>query len=101
MMSDEISDTYDFINVGVPSGEAPHRISLYSREPRRIGRETIQQISDKKQPIQYNLQKEKCNKRKQTPQQQKQTIATIHSQPVDPKTRTLSLKSHTSSESNV
>nr|CAD2205068.1 unnamed protein product [Meloidogyne enterolobii] len=37
VLSDEVSDTYDFINAGIPSGEAPHRISLYSREPRRIG----------------------------------------------------------------
>uniref|UniRef100_A0A915N9V7 TMC domain-containing protein n=1 Tax=Meloidogyne javanica TaxID=6303 RepID=A0A915N9V7_MELJA len=51
VLSDEVSDTYDFINAGIPSGEAPHRISLYSREPRRIGAGDgiTHQISHRKQ----------------------------------------------------
>ncbi|CAK5089775.1 unnamed protein product [Meloidogyne enterolobii] len=103
VLSDEVSDTYDFINAGIPSGEAPHRISLYSREPRRIGAGdgTTHRISDKKQPIIHSSQTQKNIKEKQTPKQQKQTTAKQLHSPPDSKPRRLSMKSHTSSESNV
>ncbi|KAL7070082.1 hypothetical protein ACQ4LE_011015 [Meloidogyne hapla] len=96
VLSDEISDTYDFINAGTPSGEAPHRISLYLREPRRIGGGTTQ-ISNKKQQPMHSLQK-KNDKQKQTPKQQKQTTAERSQPSSDTKARALS---NTSSESNV
>ncbi|CAK5120808.1 unnamed protein product [Meloidogyne enterolobii] len=103
VLSDEVSDTYDFINAGIPSGEAPHRISLYSREPRRIGAGdgTTHQISDRKQLPIHSLQTGKNIKEKQTPKQQKQTTAKQSHSPPDSKPRRLSMKSHTSSESNV
>jgi len=100
-LSDEVSDTYDFINAGIPSGEAPHRISLYSREPRRIGAGDMQQIFDRKQLPMHSLQKGENIKEKQTSKQRKQTAAKQSHSPADSKPRRLSMKSHTSSESNV
>uniref|UniRef100_A0A914KFQ7 TMC domain-containing protein n=1 Tax=Meloidogyne incognita TaxID=6306 RepID=A0A914KFQ7_MELIC len=101
VLSDEVSDTYDFINAGIPSGEAPHRISLYSREPRRIGAGDMQQIFDRKQLPMHSLQKGENIKEKQTSKQRKQTAAKQSHSPADSKPRRLSMKSHTSSESNV